>query len=258
MSAEAIVLIIPAFIAGVLTFLAPCTLPLVPAYLGFISGTSAAELQDRKKAVAARRRIFWNGLFFMLGVTCVFVFFGTLAGLLGQALTPWRIWLARIGGAFVIMSGLYMTGILKISPFNALFGVDRKIKLPFTVRPGSPISSAVLGGSFAFGWTPCVGPVLGSILLLTSASATALAGGVLLSVFSIGLAMPFLAIAAGFGAASSKVEKTGKYLRLVEIIGGIFFMVLGFLLITNNFGLLISYGYPLFRFINYEALLDYL
>jgi len=109
---EVTALIIPAFIAGLITFLAPCTLPLVPAYLGFISGTAASDLKDPTKSKGVRRKVFLNGLFFMIGVTLVFVIFGTLAGLLGQALAPWRIWLTRIGGAFVIVFGLYMTGIL--------------------------------------------------------------------------------------------------------------------------------------------------
>ena len=258
MSPDAITLIIPAFIAGVLTFLAPCTLPLVPAYLGFISGTSAAELKDPAKSGAARRRIFVNGLFFIVGITVVFVVFGTLAGFLGQALAPWRIWLTRVGGAFVILFGLYMAGVLRIAPLNALLGAERKIKLPFQAERGSLMSSALLGASFAFGWTPCVGPILGSILLLTSAASTALQGGFLLFVFSMGLAVPFLIIAAGFGALSSKISKIAKYLRWVEIIGGVFLILLGYLLITNNFGLLISYGYRLFDFINYEVLLNYL
>lgn len=255
---ETSALIIPAFIAGIITFLAPCTFPLIPAYLGFISGASAQDLKNPFKAKAARRKIFLNGLFFMLGVTAVFVIFGTFAGFLGQSLVPWRIWLTRIGGLFVIFFGLYMIGILKIGPLNALVGVERKIQLPFRIKRGSFLGSAVLGGSFAFGWTPCVGPVLGSILFLASTSTTALQGGFLLFVFSMGLAVPFLIIASGVGALATKIGQVVKYLRVVEIIGGILLVFLGFLLLTGNFGLLISYGYQWFRFINYEALLDYL
>src|SRR3989338_550470 len=99
-------LIIPAFIAGVLTFLAPCTFPLIPAYLGFISGSSAADLYNPLKREGARRRVFLNGLFFLVGLTVVFVLFGTLAGFLGQTLVPYRIWLTRVGGTFVILFGL--------------------------------------------------------------------------------------------------------------------------------------------------------
>ena len=239
---------IPAFISGVLTFLAPCTLPLVPGYLGFISGSSNSR----------RGKIFLNGLFFMFGVTVVFVAFGTIAGLIGQSLAPWRIWLTKIGGIFVIIFGLYIIGLFKIGPLNSLLGVNRKIKLPFEIKRESLISSAALGASFAFGWTPCVGPILGSILLLASTSATAFHGGFLLFIFSMGLAVPFLVIAAGFGALATKVTKIAKYLRGVEIVGGIFLVFLGILLFMGNFGLLIYYGYKWLDFINYEALLDYL
>jgi len=258
MSAEAISLIIPAFIAGVLTFFAPCTLPLVPGYLGFISGTSASELKDPKKAQSAQKKIFLNGLFFMVGVTLVFVLFGTLAGFLGQALTPWRIWLTRLGGVFVVLFGIYLTGVLKLSFLNSLLGVGRKIQLPLQLTRGNPLNSTVLGASFAVGWTPCVGPILGSILVLASTSSTALQGGFLLFIFSMGLAVPFLIIASGFGALSTKVTRIAKYLHWGEVTGGVFLIALGILLLTGKFNLLISWGFQYLRFINYEALLDYL
>ena len=258
MTPEVITLIIPAFIAGIITFLAPCTLPLVPAYLGFISGTSAEELKDPTKVKSVRKKIFLNGLFFMVGVTIIFVLFGTLAGFLGQALAPWRIWLTRIGGTFVILFGFFMLGALKIPFLTSFLGKERKIKIPFPVRKGNPVSSALLGSAFAVGWTPCVGPILGSILLLASTSTTAFQGGFLLFIFSMGLAVPFLLIALGVGTASTSIKKITPYLHWVEIIGGIFLIILGILLLTDNYSLLISYGFQLFKFINYERLLDYL
>ena len=258
MSPETIALIIPAFIAGIITFLAPCTLPLVPAYLGFISGTAASDLKDPEKAPGARRRIFLNGLFFMVGVTVVFVVFGTLAGLLGQALAPWRIWLTRIGGAFVIMFGLYMTGILKIGIFNSVFGVDRRIKLPFKVKKGNQLSSATLGASFAFGWTPCVGPILAVILTFAASSATVGTGTLLLIVFSAGLAIPFLLVALGIGWALKHLAKASRYLNWVSIVGGLFLILMGIFMVTDNFTLWIAVTYKALEFINYDALLDYL
>ncbi|MCH8741535.1 sulfite exporter TauE/SafE family protein [Patescibacteria group bacterium] len=258
MTPEIITLIIPAFIAGIITFLAPCTLPLVPAYLGFISGTSAEELRDPTKVRSARKKIFLNGLFFMVGVTIIFVLFGTLAGLLGQALAPWRIWLTRIGGIFVIFFGLFMLRALKIPFLTSALSKERKFRLPFPIKSGNPFSSALLGSAFAFGWTPCVGPILGAILLLASTSTTAFQGGFLLFVFSMGLAVPFLLIALGVGAAATSIKKITPYLHWVETIGGIFLIILGVLLLTNNYSLLISYGFQLLKFINYERLLDYL
>jgi len=186
--------IISAFVAGLLTFLAPCTLPLVPAYLGFISGVSTKDLEDPAKAKIARRKIIQNGLFFVVGFSLVFILFGTLAGLIGQGLVPYRIWLTRIGGIFVILFGLFMLGAFKI-PF---LQSDKRIRIPSFLKVGKPTSSLVIGSAFAFGWTPCVGPILGSILLLASTSANALDGAFLLTVFSIGLAIPFLLVAIGF------------------------------------------------------------
>lgn len=247
-------LILPAFIAGLLTFLAPCTLPIVPAYLGFISGASFDELRDPVRARSLRWRIFGNGLAFVVGWSVVFILLGTLVGSIGAALVPWRLWLGRIGGIFVIIFGLFMLNVLKI-PFLAR---EVHVSVPPLFRRGTPANSLVLGSAFGIGWTPCVGPILGSILLLASTSATALQGATLLGVFSLGLAIPFLAIAAGVGSATRFLERATPFLNVVSIIGGLFLIGLGILLLTDNFSLLISYGYRWLRFINYESLLEYL
>lgn len=248
-------IIIGAFLAGMLTFLAPCTLPLVPGYLGFISGASAEDLKNPETAAQAKRKIFINGLFYVIGFSAVFVVFGTLAGLAGQALAPYRVWLARIGGVFVILFGLFTLNVLKI-PF--LQAERHIIKTPAFLRRGAPGSSFALGSAFAFGWTPCVGPILGSILLLASTSNTAFQGAFLLTVFSAGLAVPFLLVAWGVGAATRYISRFSKYLSAVSIIGGLFLIGLGLLLLFNKTSLLISYGYRFFDFINYDRLLDYL
>lgn len=248
-------LIIPAFIAGVLTFLAPCTLPLVPGYLGFISGASLDDLKNPTKSNRARWKIFLNGLFFVVGFSAIFIILGTLVGFVGATvLAPYRIWLGRIGGIFVIIFGLFMLNVIKI-PFLAR---ERQLTVPPLFERGKPLNSFILGSAFAIGWTPCVGPILGSILLLASTSTTALGGGLLLTVFSIGLAMPFLAIALGIGHASQYIQNFTRYLNIVSVIGGVFLIFLGILLLTGNIALLISWGYHLFQFINYDRLLDYL
>jgi len=246
--------IISSFIAGLLTFLAPCTLPLVPAYLGFISGVDPKDFEDPEKAPAARKKVFINGVFFIVGFSLVFIIFGTLAGLFGQALVPWRIWLTRIGGAFIIIFGLFMLGVFNLS----FLQVDKRMKMPKWLILGKPSSSFIVGGTFAFGWTPCVGPILGSILLLASTSSTALQGAIMLTIFSIGLSIPFLLVALVYSKATKYLNKINRYLKWVSIVGGIFLILLGGLLITNNFGLTISYGYELLDFINYERLLDFL
>jgi cytochrome c-type biogenesis protein len=247
-------LVIPAFIAGVLTFLAPCTLPLVPGYLGLISGVSAQDLKDSEKSKKARVKIFLNGTLFIIGFSVVFIVFGSLAGFVGGALVPWRIWLTRIGGIFIILFGLFMLNVIKI-PFLVK---ERRFKTPGLFKAGKLSNSFLVGSAFGFGWTPCVGPILGSVLFLASTSATVMSGAVLLAVFSAGLAVPFLIIALGFGSIAKYIGKTTKYLKAVSMVGGIFLILLGILLLTNNIGLLLSYGFRFFEFINYDALLDYL
>jgi cytochrome c-type biogenesis protein len=250
-------LIIPSFIAGLLTFLAPCTLPLVPGYLGFISGVSLEDLKNPEQNKKTRARIFLNGVFYVLGFSVVFIILGSLFGLGGSALAPYRVWLARVGGVFVILFGLYMTGLLNFS-FLSFLGREKQFHLTKYLKPGNPFSSFAFGSAFAFGWTPCVGPVLGALLTLAATSTTVGQGAFLLAIFSLGLATPFLIIAATISSASSYLNKITKYLSVVSIIGGIFLVFLGILLVTDSFAVWLSYAYQVFDFIDYENLLDYL
>lgn len=252
---DAASLIVPAFIAGLLTFLAPCTLPLVPGYLGFISGVSLQDLSDPQKARKARLKIFYNGLLYVVGFSLIFILLGTLFGLGGAALIKHRLWLSRIGGIFVIFFGLYMLGVFKL-PF--FLTVERHVISDSWIKPGKPLSSLVFGMAFAFGWTPCVGPILGSVLLLASSTATVGQGAFLLAVFSLGLAVPFLLAALGIGRASQYLSKLGRLMRGISLIGGIFLIFLGILLLTDKFGFWLSCAYRLFDFLDYDRLLDYL
>jgi cytochrome c-type biogenesis protein len=235
---------------------------MVPGYLGFISGVSLSDLspaggsaiKDPQKIASAKRKIFINAVLFVIGFSAVFITMGSLFGLGGATLVRYRVWLGRIGGIFVILFGLSMMGLFKISFFQK----QRSLRLPVKLTPGQPLSSLVFGSAFAFGWTPCVGPVLGSILLLASSSATVAQGALLLMVFSLGLAIPFLLVAAGISSASSAISRFSKYFKYVEIVSGTFLILLGLLLVTNNFAMLISYGYQLFGFIEYDRLLDFL
>ncbi len=247
-------LIIPAFVAGILTFLAPCTLPLVPGYLGFISGVSTNDLQDPSKSKLARRKIFLNGVLYVVGFSLVFIVLGSLFGLGGAALIKYRLWLSRIGGVFVIFFGLFMIGILKLPFLN----VEKHVNSIKFLKPGNPVSSLIFGAAFAFGWTPCVGPILGSILTLAASSATIGQGAFLLAVFSLGLAVPFLIIAASISSASAYLAKLSKYLNVISVIGGILLIFLGVLLLTNKLGVWIAYFYQILNFINYDSMLDYL
>lgn len=244
-------LLIPAFIAGLVTFLAPCTLPLVPGYLAFISGTST---DDPQALMHSRRRMVLNGLFFVIGFSIVFIVFGTLAGLLGAAIAPFRIWLTRIGGVFVIAFGLWMLGVLRLPFLQALNSEKRLFVTPSSSRPRT-LNSLILGSSFGLGWTPCVGPILLSILVLASTTTTAFSGAILLFVFSLGLGIPFIVVAFAFGSAQQYLPHVSSALRWIQPFAGALLVALGILLLTNNFVLLINYGFALFGFINYEQLI---
>ena len=246
-------LIVPAFLAGILTFLAPCTLPLVPGYLGFISGVSSED----KNQTQTRRKVFLNGVFYVLGFSLVFITLGILFGLLGFVAGPYRVWFSRVGGIFVIIFGLYLTGVLKLSFLNFLQS-EKRLNFTRHLKPGHPVSSLIFGATFAFGWTPCVGPILGSILALAAAKTTVLQGGFLLLVFSAGLAVPFLLVALGIGSAAQYIQKIQKYLKAISIIGGLLLVIMGVLLLTDQFGAWVSFFYQNFNILNYEGLLDYL
>lgn len=249
-----ITLIIPAFIAGLLTFIAPCTLPLVPGYLAFISGTSFRDLHGGAEVHAARRRVMRSALFYVLGFSAVFILLGALAGLGGSALIQYRLWLSRIGGVMVILFGLFLLGALKL-PF---LQVEKHFKLPASLHPGTPRASFLFGATFAFGWTPCVGPVLGSVLLLAGTSATLLQGVLLLTVFSAGLAVPFLLVAAGMNRASAFIARHTRALHILSAIGGLFLIFIGILLLTDSMARWVGFFYQQLNILQYEKILDYL
>jgi len=264
-------LLIPAFVAGVLTFLAPCTLPLVPGYLGFISGVSLEDLQDPLKVRSVRRKVFINGLLYVIGFSAVFIVLGSLVGLGGSLLVQYRSIMSRVGGVFVIIFGVFMLQMAVVY-YGDRFPVLRKFRLPGMawltgehrlpltdkLKPGKPVSSLIFGASFAVGWTPCVGPVLGAILTLAATGTSVLQGTILLAVFSLGLAVPFLILAGGIGYFMQRMQIINKVLPAISGIGGIFLIFLGVLVFTNSLGLWIAFFFKFFGFINYEAILDYL
>lgn len=249
--------IISAFIAGLLTFLAPCTLPMVPAYLGFISGVSLSDLQDPARSREARRKILLNGILYTLGFSVVFILLGALFGLGGGAFVKYRHVMQQIGGVLVIAFGLYMLKVIRL-PGISVLGSELRFPLAKVLRPGKSFNSLLFGAVFAFGWSPCVGPILGSILTLAASSATVGQGALLLAIFSLGLSIPFLLIAIGIGSALHILNKLSKVMEGVSMIGGVFLIILGFLMVTNLMGVWVGFFYTLFQGVNYEKLLNYL
>jgi cytochrome c-type biogenesis protein len=247
-------LVIPSFIAGLLTFLAPCTLPLVPAYLTFISGSSIRGLSN-KEQVRSKAKVFTNGLFFVLGFSVVFVLLGLFAGTLGCIFMEGKVWLSRIGGLFVILFGLMMLEIISIPQLLS----ERKLNInPNTERRGTYSFSFLLGVVFGSGWTPCIGPILGSILILAGSSSTALGGALLLSVFSLGLAIPFLLIALGVSKAEKIIDRYSGKLGFITKIGGILLIILGIALFTGRMNFFTAEVFQFLEFINYDRLMNYL
>ncbi len=225
-----IALVASAFIAGFLTFLAPCTLPLIPAFLAIISGVGTDILNDPEKLKTVRWRIFKNALGYVLGFSIVFVTFGVLVSLVGVIL-PAKVWLDRIGGIMIILFGAVLLGWLNVPFLNS----ENRLNVPRLFRHVSWFNSLLLGALFALGWTPCVGPLLGSILLIATTSGMVLQGTFLLVVFSLGLAIPFLLTALLIGKAVTLFSKWGNLITWLNKIAGLFLIFLGILLATGQF-----------------------
>ena len=238
-------LIPAAFIAGVLMFLAPCTLPIVPGYLAFIAGSPEGK--------GSRKRILWNALAFVVGFSIVFVALGASAGLLGAFVAPWKALISRAAGALIILFGLTMLGLIRLPALSS----EHHIRVPKFLMLGRWQSSALIGALFALGWSPCIGPILATILFLASGSATALSGAFLLGVFSLGLGIPFLLTAALMHSGQNMFGKWGTTSKVLSYIGGAVLMLIGALMLTDHMGLLIEWG---FKFLEgpYDQLLKYM
>lgn len=251
-------LAIPAFIAGFLMFLAPCTLPLVPGYLAFISGVSLHDADKNKEtAHYVRKRILRNAFFYVLGFSLVFILLGTLLSSLGRlGLGNYRFYLQKVSGGVILLLGLYMTHLFDL-PFFRFLNTDRHFVFTQKLAPGKPASSFLFGATFALGWSPCIGPILGSILLLASSSATILEGAFLLTIFSLGLAVPFFLVALAMSQATKVIRRISKYMGAISIGGGILIAILGLLVLTGTISVWTGFFYRLFSFIRYESLLHY-
>lgn len=207
-----------AFGAGLLSFFSPCILPVVPAYICFITGLSLEELTESKKGL---NPILPNALLFILGFSAVFVILGASATFLGSFLFAKQRVIKLIAGIIVIFFGLHISGV-----FNIKF-LQAEKKLHLKKKPLSFLGSFLVGIAFGFGWTPCVGPILGSILILAAAKETVLQGIMLLSFYSLGLAIPFFMVAVGIGWALRLFSKIKRYFRLISAISGILLIAIG-------------------------------
>ena len=214
-----------ALLAGTISFLSPCVLPLVPGYVSYVAGRTAAE---GRAAAASPSRAVWLSLCFVLGFSTIFMGLGASATALGQALLRWRYELNLVGGGIIIVFGLFMIGAARVSV------MERDFRFNLNIPGGQPAASYVLGLAFGFGWTPCIGPILGAILTLSSTS-----GGMsdciwLLSIYSAGLGVPFLLAALFTDAIAARVRQIGKAGRWLYKGAGVAMIIMGVAIMTGQ------------------------
>lgn len=229
--------IITSFLAGLLMFLAPCTLPLVPGFIAFISH-------------GEREKVIKNALLFSLGFILTFMVFGLLAGLLGSFLLPYKIIFQKIGAIIVIIFGLFILNIFKL-PIFLRFNLEDNFKNFYKTKYGS----LFFGISFALGWTPCVGPVLGGIFFYATFSYSVFWSLFLFLFFALGFVIPFMLVAYLVSRGKSLNLKSAK---IFTIFSGLLLIFVGVLLFVDDFGLLVSWFYKALNFINYQNIEKFL
>jgi cytochrome c-type biogenesis protein len=224
-----------AFSAGLLSFASPCVLPLVPSYITYITGVSFKELTD----VEARSKLRWatisHSFCFIIGFSLVFVLMGASATYLGQVLVQYQYWIMKGGGVLVILLGIHFTGIINI-PF---LHIEKRFEM--RKRPLGYVGSFVVGVVFAAGWTPCIGPILSTILIYASTSKSVVTGILLLTYYSVGLGIPFFLSSLAFNSFLSAFDKIRRYMRIINIVSGLFLIGIGILFLTDTFQEINSY-----------------
>ena len=218
-----------AFSAGLLSFISPCVLPLIPSYLTFVTGVGFDELQT------SRRSALVHGLLFVLGFTLIFVALGASATILGRVLIAYRIWITRVGGALVVLFGLYLLGVIRVSAF------DRERRMHLANKPVGYLGTVLVGVAFGAGWTPCLGPILGAILTYTAAAADLSRGLPLLLAYSLGLAIPFLLAAVAVERFLETTKKLRPHLARVSQVSGVLLIIVGLLMMFDYFTLMATY-----------------
>ncbi|MCG6972555.1 MAG: cytochrome c biogenesis protein CcdA [Desulfobacterales bacterium] len=216
-----------AFIAGLLSFLSPCVLPLIPAYFTFITGFSLEQLtQDHNTAI--RKKVFLSTFSFVLGFSLVFITMGASASYLGGLMVTYKSWIRIIGGILIILFGIHLTGIIRIR------GFDYEKRISIEKKPVHFFGTLIIGMAFGAGWSPCVGPLLGSILIIAGSQGTVWKGVVLLGVYSAGLAIPFIFISICIHCILLFIGKLSKVLKYVNIVSGIILIIVGLILVSNK------------------------
>lgn len=221
-----------AFLAGMLSFLSPCILPVVPSYITFVSGMTLEELREGD-VPGARRKAVLHAVLFGIGFGLVFMSLGAAATAAGQAFTRALPWITRAGGVLVILFGLWLLGAFRRVPFLRALSRERRVHL--TSRPAGLMGSVLVGIAFGAGWSPCIGPVLASILLYAGLESTVVEGTLLLGVYGLGLAVPFIGAAVAFNWFLAGVERVRHWLEWAERLAGILLLIIGTMMVTGHF-----------------------
>jgi cytochrome c-type biogenesis protein len=215
--------LVVAFAAGLLSFLSPCVLPLVPSYVGFITGMTLPEMKGRRRVAAT------HALLFIAGFSLIFILLGASATALGSALKYYQVWLSRVGGVLIIAFGLVCLGVIKVGFLEQ----ERRVQLQD--KPVGYLGSALVGMAFAAGWTPCIGPVLGAILSLAATTDSVGRGMLLLGVYSAGLAVPFLVAALAVERFLDWFQRFRRFLPWVMRVSGLLLIFVGVLMVSGEF-----------------------
>lgn len=215
-----------AFSAGLLSFLSPCVLPLVPSYVTFVTGLSLEDVRQSRRAALV------HALLFVLGFTLIFLAFGATATLLGRLLLAYRIWITRVGGALVLVFGLYLLGAIRIG------ALARERRVHLSDKPIGYLGTVLVGLAFGAGWSPCLGPILASILTYTATQAELTRGLLLLGAYSLGLAVPFVIAAVALERFLASMVHFRRHLHLVSVVAGGLLVLIGILMLTDYFGAL--------------------
>jgi cytochrome c-type biogenesis protein len=226
--------ILIAFGAGVLSFLSPCVLPLVPSYLSFVTGMSLEDLEGGVE----RGRVMTHAFLFTAGFTLIFLLLGASASFLGQFFRYYDVWVARVGGGVILLLGLHLVGVFRLSPLL------REKRYHISDQPVGYLGAIGVGAAFGAGWTPCIGPVLGAILTFAAAQDTFWTGVGLLLVYSIGLAVPFLLSALALDRFLKAFQRFRRFLPAIQVASGVLLIGLGLLLLTGTFARLTTWLIP--------------
>jgi cytochrome c-type biogenesis protein len=236
--------IFAAFAAGLISFLSPCVLPLVPGYISIISGFTLDQLKDQQKQASLTRMVLLNSVMFIAGFSLTFMTLGASATWLGQVLASRMRLLSQIAGLIIIVFGIHLLGIVKI---NFLYKDKRFHNVE---KPRGMLGALVLGLAFAFGWTPCIGPILAGILTIASTKQTVTQGVFLLGIYSMGLGIPFLMTSLGLNKFLAFYSRFKRHFHAVEMVSGALVIAVGVLILTNNLSRLAVW----FSFLNRFAL----